>query len=140
MFERHIFKFLKFNILFLIKILSVCHASLPDWGVKGVFQTKTIEGTGFNSLRRGPTSSVKCSGNLWGCAVQNFSDSKSQMQCGVLVPCTAQRHSGVRQRGCVLSLILSVSSCRPHRLRRPQCSRAHFFPTHQSKRLSDQTH
>lgn len=66
---------------------------------RGFFQTKTIEGTGFNSLRPLSASSVKCSGNLWGCAVQNSSDSKSQMHSGVHVPCTAQRHSSFQTEG-----------------------------------------
>lgn len=39
------------------------------------------------------------------------SDSNSQMHGGVRVPCKAERHSGVRQKACVLSLILSVSRC-----------------------------
>lgn len=42
MFERHIFKFYKFNILSLIKIPSACPASLPDWCVKRVSVQKVL--------------------------------------------------------------------------------------------------
>lgn len=83
----------------------------------GVSRGFPDKGTGFDSLRRSSASSVKCSGNLWGCT---SSDSKSPKYCGVHVPGTAERHSGIRQKACVLSLILSVSRCQPHRLQRPQ--------------------
>lgn len=43
LFERHIFKSYKFNILFLIKILSACSAFLPDWSVKGVSRQKVVD-------------------------------------------------------------------------------------------------
>lgn len=108
--EAH-FQILQNQFSPLIKIPSACPASVP-LTVRGVVSDK---GAGSSFSRQMLTLSIKCSGNLWGC--KDFRQQIPNVEGGN-VPCALDRHSGVRQKARVLSLILSQTRCQSLRLQR----------------------